>query len=157
MARRTDRLDRAPRLFGTDDPTPQVIAESTPVDLWANGSCVTQETGPLTWQGGYADYNGNAYIRCRLLSWRAGIGALAPGLPGANNNSLTCKAGGARLDTGLNRPARTGQRRLRATGSKRSPTMCISATAQLRAPIYAASLGRLGLIRGVRIRRACRL
>jgi len=40
---------------GTDDPAPQVIAESNPVDLWANGSCVTQGAGPLTWQGGYAD------------------------------------------------------------------------------------------------------
>jgi hypothetical protein len=82
---------------GTNDPTPQVIAESTPVDLWANGSCVTQGTGPLAWQGGYADFNGNAYIRCRLPSWRAGIAVLAPGLPGANNASLTCDAGGAPL------------------------------------------------------------
>ena len=85
---------------GTDDPAPQVIAESNPVDLWANGSCVTQGAGPLTWQGGYADFNGNAYIRCQLPSWRAGIGALAPGLPGANNNSLTCDAGGAPLFLG---------------------------------------------------------
>jgi len=84
---------------GADDPTPQVVAESTPVDLWANGSCITQGTAPLTWQGGYADFNGNAYIRCRLPSWRAGIGALAPGLPGASNNSLTCDAGGAPLFT----------------------------------------------------------
>jgi len=82
---------------GTDDPTPQVVAESTPVDLWANGSCTTQGTGPLTWQGGYADFNGNAYIRCQLPSWRAGIGALAPGLPGAGTNTLTCEAGGAPL------------------------------------------------------------
>jgi hypothetical protein len=82
---------------GTNDPTPQVIAESTPVDLWANGSCTIQGTGPLTWQGGYADFNGNAYIRCRLPSWRAGLAALAPGVPGANNNSLTCEAGGAPL------------------------------------------------------------
>src|SRR4051812_40089442 len=43
---------------GTDDPAPQVLAESTPVDLWANGSCVIQGTGPLIWQGGYADFNG---------------------------------------------------------------------------------------------------
>jgi hypothetical protein len=82
---------------GTNDPTPQVTVESTPVDLWANGSCVTQGNGPLIWQGGYADFNGNVYIRCRLPSWRAGIGALAPGLPGASNNTLTCDAGGAPL------------------------------------------------------------
>src|SRR4051794_6713789 len=74
---------------GTDDPTPQVLAESAPVDLWANGSCMILGTGPLTWQGGYGDFNGNAYIRCRLPSWRAGLTALAPGMPGANMNTLT--------------------------------------------------------------------
>jgi hypothetical protein len=82
---------------GTNNPISQVVAESAPVDLWANGSCVTQGGGPLTWQGGYADFNGNVYIRCRLPSWRAGIGALAPSLPGASNNTLTCDAGGAPL------------------------------------------------------------
>lgn len=82
---------------GTDAPTAQVLAESAPLDLWANGSCTIQGTGPLAWQGGYADFNGNAYIRCQLPSWRAGLTALAPGMPGANTNTLTCEAGGAPL------------------------------------------------------------
>jgi hypothetical protein len=83
---------------GTNEPEPQVLAESAPVDLWADGSCsIAQGAVPLTWQDGLAHFDGTSHITCQLPPWRAGLMALAPGLPGGHTNTLTCEPGGAPL------------------------------------------------------------
>jgi hypothetical protein len=73
--------------YGSDLPTPHVISSSS-VDVTAN--CTT--IGTLTYSGDYAIFNGSSYIQCGLASWRSNLALLAPGLPGAKNDKLTCDA-----------------------------------------------------------------
>lgn len=73
--------------YGSNLPYPHVIGAAS-TDISAN--CTT--IGTLTYDGDYAVFNGSSYIRCNLPSWRIALAGLSPGLPGANNDKLTCDA-----------------------------------------------------------------
>ncbi|NJM07422.1 hypothetical protein HC891_16410 [Candidatus Gracilibacteria bacterium] len=50
--------------------------------------------GTLNYDGDYAVFDGTStYIECPLPSWRDHLFTLAPGLPGANNDTIVCRAG----------------------------------------------------------------
>jgi len=80
---------------GTNTPTPQVLTSST-VDI-SKKCTIVSPTGNLNFDGTSAIFDGQSYIQCQVPSWRTKLAALAPTLPGANNNTLMCDAGGGPL------------------------------------------------------------
>jgi hypothetical protein len=58
-----------------------------------SGDCdVHNAAQALSFDGGYAVFDGATYISCDLPSWRQRIGTLNPKLPAANSNMISCPA-----------------------------------------------------------------
>lgn len=73
---------------GTSTPDIMVL-DSISDDI--SDTCTT--IGSVTYQNGAAHFDGSSYLSCTLPSWRTTVATMAPGLPHANNNNLTCDAG----------------------------------------------------------------